>query len=81
VGNPYFSQKGDKMLKSVFAKYISAFMLIILCSFLIIILIITSIIGIYSENAKSDIMNNAAHSSAEYLESKLSDGEAIFPHL
>ena len=63
------------MFKSVFAKYIFAFMTIILCSFMAIMLIISAIIGNYSENAKADIMDNAAHISAEYLESKLEDGE------
>ena len=64
------------MLKSVFAKYITAFMLIILCSFLIIALIISAIVGNYSEDAKSEMMDNAAHSSAQYLEDKL-DGRGL----
>ena len=46
-------------------------MLIILCSFLTVILIISSIIGNYSEDAKAELMDNAAHTSAAYLESKL----------
>ena len=59
------------MFKSVFAKYISAFMSIILLSFVVIILIIASIISSYSEDAKADIMETAARSSSTYLESKL----------
>lgn len=56
------------MFKSIFAKYVTAFMLIILCSFLIIILIIASIIGNYSADEKSGIMENCAKSSATYIE-------------
>ncbi len=65
------------MFKSVFAKYISAFMLIILCGFLILSLIISSVIGNYSEMAKAEIMNTAAHSSAEYIEKKLEDSDTL----
>lgn len=46
-------------------------MLIILCSFLIIMLIISAIVGNYSENAKAEMMNNAAHTAAEYIEGRL----------
>lgn len=63
------------MFKSVFIKYITAFMLIILVSFIMIIAIITAIIGGYSEDAKADIMETAANSSSTYLEGKLSSGE------
>lgn len=51
-------------------------MLIILCSFLIIILIISAIVGNYSEDAKAEMMDNAAHISAEYIESHL-EGRAL----
>lgn len=63
------------MFKSVFAKYVFAFMSIILLSFMVIIVIITLIISNYSEGAKADIMETAARSSATYLESKLSGTE------
>ena len=63
------------MFKSVFTKYITAFMLIILVSFIMIIAIITAIIGRYSEDAKADIMKTAANSSSTYLEGKLSGGK------
>ncbi len=56
------------MFKSIFAKYVSAFMLIILSSFLVIIFIISSIISSYSTDAKSEIMANSAWSSATYVE-------------
>ncbi len=56
------------MFKSIFAKYVLAFMLIILLSFVVIIVIISSIIGSYSEDAKSDIMENTARVSSTYVE-------------
>lgn len=56
------------MFKSIFAKYVSAFMLIILSSFLVIIFIISSIISSYSADAKSDIMENCANASSIYLD-------------
>ncbi len=65
------------MFKSVFAKYISAFMLTILCGFLIITLIISSVIGNYSESAKAEMMDTAAHSSAEYIEEKLDGSDSL----
>ncbi len=64
------------MFKSVFAKYISAFMFIILLSFTVIIVIIGSIIASYSEQAKTDIMETAARSSATFLEGKLEGDDA-----
>ena len=64
------------MFKSVFAKYIITFMLIILLSFAMIIAIIASIIGSYSESAKADIMETAARSSATFLEGKLKEPNA-----
>lgn len=56
------------MFKSIFAKYVLAFMLIILSSFIVIIFIIAAIIGNYSTDAKSDIMENSAKASATYVE-------------
>ena len=64
------------MFKSVFAKYISEFMFIILFSFTVIIVIIASIITSYSEQAKTDIMETAARSSAIFLEGKLEGDDA-----
>ena len=63
------------MYKSIFAKYVVSFMAIILVSFLVIILTLSSIIGDYSAQAKSDMMRQAAQSSATYLETALQDGE------
>ena len=59
------------MFKSVFAKYVSAFMLIILISFSIIIAIITSIIANYSKDTKIGIMEVAANSSSLYMRNEI----------
>lgn len=64
------------MLKSIFAKYVSAFTAIVLCSFIMIILIISAIVGNYSEKAKAELMDKAAHTSAEYIETSL-DGRSL----
>ncbi len=59
------------MFKSIFAKYITAFMLIILISFVALIAIVTSTVNNYSVASKSDQIESAAHSVASYLEDKL----------
>jgi len=61
------------MFKSVFAKYVSAFMLIILLSFSVIIATITSIISNYSQNTKESIMETIANSSCVFVLSKLEE--------
>ncbi len=67
------------MFKSIFAKYVSAFMLIILSSFLVIIFIIASIISNYSTDAKSEVMENSAKATSAYIESLFvgSDADGI----
>ncbi len=59
------------MFKSIFAKYISVFMLIILISFVALIAIITSTVNGYSTTSRSEQIESAAHSVAGYLEDKL----------
>ncbi len=59
------------MFKSVFAKYIAAFMSIILLSFVVILVIIASIIGAYSADTKEDLMANAARTAGAFMESEL----------
>ncbi len=59
------------MFKSVFAKYIAAFMSIILLSFVVILVIIASIIGAYSADTKEDVMSNAARTAGAFLENEL----------
>lgn len=58
------------MFKSVFAKYIITFMSIICISFLILVVIITSMVNNYALDAKEDLLSNAAHGAADYLGSK-----------
>ena len=56
------------MFKSIFAKYVTAFMMIVLSSFLIIIAIISSIIIRFSTDRKAEIMENSAIASSTYIE-------------
>lgn len=65
------------MFKSALTKYMTAFMLIVLVSFLLVFVIITSIIGTYSENAKADLMKNALQTSAAYLEHELGESGGL----
>ncbi|MBO5415272.1 MAG: sensor histidine kinase [Clostridia bacterium] len=65
------------MFKSIFAKYVSAFMLIILISFTIIIAITTSIIGNYSKDIKVSIMETAANSLGTYLQNEIDASEGL----
>ena len=58
------------MFKSIFAKYISAFMSIIIISFLILMLIITGVVNSYVTASKRDMLANAADGMAEFLEGK-----------
>ena len=67
------------MFKSIYAKYVFAFMVIISLSFAIIIGIITSIIGNYSRDAKEELMSSAAMSAEAYLtaQMKISESKAL----
>jgi len=59
------------MFKSVFAKYITVFMLIIFVSFSVLTVITTVMVNNYSTNAKTEIMSNSVNSSVGYIEKKL----------
>ena len=59
------------MFKSVFAKYIVTFIMIILVSFTVISLLITSVINGYSEDAKMETMKNTADISAQFIYDQL----------
>ena len=67
------------MFKSLFSKYISAFLLINIFSFAVIISIITSIINGYSQSAQRDSMRMITASSREYVTSELDshEGESL----
>lgn len=67
----YGGGEGATMFKSLFAKYITAFVLIILISFSLIIGVITAIVTKYSEQAKLDVMETAARSAVTFLENKM----------
>ena len=62
------------MFKGLFAKYMSAFALIILISFSLVIGVIAAIIGQYSEQAKVEIMETTADASVGFMESKVKRG-------
>ncbi len=55
------------MFKSVFAKYITAFILIIFISFSMMLSIIVSLVNNYSVNIRSEIVKSAARSAESYL--------------
>ena len=59
------------MFRSVFAKYITAFMLIIAISFIILAGIMTVIVNNYSVSLTESTISDAAHSSTQYIEAQL----------
>ena len=63
------------MFKSVFAKYITAFMVIIIVSFAVLIGIISTVVNKYSVNAKADLVAQSAQTAAAYIEEKLAMAE------
>ncbi len=63
------------MFKSVFAKYVTAFMTITTLGFALLFIIVTSIVSSYSAQAKTDMMDNAAQVTRVWLETALSDDE------
>ena len=65
------------MFKSIFAKYISVFMLIILISFVALVGIITSAVNNYSVDSKTELITDAAHSVASYFEDRLARTELV----
>ncbi len=58
------------MFKSVFAKYILTFMLIIFISFLVLVVIVTSMVNNYAVSAKEEVLANTASSMASFLEDR-----------
>ena len=63
------------MFKGLFAKYMSAFALIILISFSLVISVIAAIVGRYSEQAKVEIMETTAEASVTFMETKVRRAE------
>ena len=68
------------MFKSVFSKYVTAFMLIILVSFLVVLMITATAIGRFSNDIKQDVVMNTAETSKDYFSSLLysSDSKDLF---
>lgn len=56
------------MFKSLFFKYITAFMLIIAISFMLLIVIIGNIINGYSEQVKTELITNSAAAAYAYVD-------------
>ena len=55
------------MFKSVFVKYISAFMLIHFLSILLSTAVITSLVNVYDENNKNRTIGNVAYNVSDYI--------------
>ena len=59
------------MFKSVFSKYVTAFMTIIIVSFVVVVIITLSVVGRYSTEAKKDDMKNCVHAAKSYVSSMM----------
>ena len=54
------------MFKSVFAKYITVFMVLIVVSFAMLLAIISTVVNNYSVNAKADLVAQSAHTASAW---------------
>ena len=68
------------MFKSVFSKYITAFMLIIFVSFTMLTVITTVMVNNYSVNEKFEKMINVSEASADYIEQRVKAEPATYFH-
>ena len=59
------------MFKSIFSKYVTAFMLIILVSFLVVVIITSSAIGRFSNDTKEGFVRNSNEIAKNYISSML----------
>ena len=64
------------MFKSVFSKYVTAFMLIIVVSFLVVLIITAAAIGRFSNDIKQEVVINTAEMSELYFSSLLYSSDA-----
>ncbi|MBE6534731.1 MAG: HAMP domain-containing histidine kinase [Ruminococcaceae bacterium] len=64
------------MFKSVFSKYVTAFMLIIVVSFLVVLIITAAAIGRFSNDIKQEVVINTAETSELYFSSLLYSSDA-----
>ena len=58
------------MFKSIFAKYIVTFMLIVFISFLVLAIIVTSMVNNYAVKSKEQTLSTTAHGVADFLSSR-----------
>lgn len=65
------------MFKSVFAKYVTAFMMIIVFGFAMLLLLVTSIVGNYAYMVRVERMDYAVNVAQEYLEEQLKNRKSI----
>lgn len=56
------------MFKSVFAKYVTVITVLFVLVFSLLLILMTTIIGNYSEAAKEDLMSNTANATKVYVE-------------
>ena len=63
------------MFKSIFAKYVTAFMVIITVGFALLLVIVTAVVGNYSVESKSKLMENSADVTKVFLEERLQDSD------
>ena len=67
------------MFKSIFSKYVSAFMLIIILSFAVVVVTTVSVVGNYATAAKKDGMGNCASLAGSYVDAVMmsADGRTL----
>ena len=63
------------MFKSLFSKYVTAFMLIILVSFLVVLVITAGEIGRFSNDVKAELVKNTTETSRGYFSSLMYSSE------
>ena len=63
------------MFRSVFTKFVSLFMLILLASFLVLSTILTSLVNTYNIDVKMNSMADAAYSASLYLRDQFMKSE------
>ncbi len=64
------------MFKSIFSKYVTAFMLIILVSFLVVLIITASAIGRFSSDSKEEFIKNSNEIATSYISSMLDSSDS-----
>ena len=65
------------MFKSVFSRYVTAFMLIILTSFLVVLVVTSTSIGRFSNEVKESVVKNTTDTAHSYLSSMLYSADAL----